>query len=91
MIRIRFKSTTAREYFLFIVFKKKTNIAVRDALKATITNKKKLKAIYSSSEFRSSPQYPKIVIIKNKIENFIKKKSRLKDNIKYKKVVNIKV
>jgi hypothetical protein len=68
------------------VVKKNNNILVRTALKATITKKKKLKAIYNSSEFRSRPQYPKIVTMKNKIENFTKKKLSLNDNIHQQKI-----
>jgi hypothetical protein len=72
------------------VVKKNNNILVRTALKATITKKKKLKAIYNSSEFRSRPQYPKIVTMKNKIENFTKKKLSLNDNIHKQKLIEIK-
>ena len=79
--RILFKSTNKRKYFLFTVFKKNSSIPVRAIPNATITRKKKLKAIYNSSEFKSIPQYPKIVTIKNKMENFTKKKLSLKVNI----------
>lgn len=46
-----------------------------------ITSKKKLKAIYNSSEFKSIPQYPKIVKIKNKTVNLAKKKLSRKFSI----------
>ena len=50
------KSLSNRKYLVFTDLIKTYKSACRDVTTPTITNKKKLKAIYNSSEFKSIPQ-----------------------------------